>query len=187
MMFFAFYRQAKLLVCLTLVLAIAGCSEFNSFWDSWRSHWSFSSPNVSTPTPTPTPEVVPTPETEADKEIAAVYERAQGAAYVAAFSAESAETPQEWQFISEIWQEAIATLQTIPPDSSYYDAAQEQILQYQVNLKSAQEKANLSDRQLPIPDPSSDNTTFTPLPDFNETEGDEGVGTGKEELEELRE
>ncbi|MBZ8179030.1 hypothetical protein [Oscillatoria salina] len=166
------HHRATFLLAVSLAFAIAGCSEFNSFWDSLRSQLSFSSIDTPTPTPTATPEVVPTLETEADKEIAAIYERAQGAAYVATFSAESAQTPEEWQFISELWQEAIATLQTIPPDSPYYDAAQEQILQYQANLKSAQEKANLSNPNLIIPDPSSDNTTFTPLPDFSQPEGD---------------
>jgi hypothetical protein len=50
-------------------------------------------------------------------------------------------TVSEWKEIQQLWQEAIAKLQQVPPDSNAYSLASTKLKEYQVNLALANQQA----------------------------------------------
>ncbi|KPQ38830.1 MAG: hypothetical protein ACLFM4_09145 [Phormidium sp.] len=66
---------------------------------------------------------------------------AVSAAIEASEKTQSAQSPQEWQEIAELWETAIAQMEAVPEDHPQYDVAQDRAESYQTNLQYAQQQA----------------------------------------------
>ncbi len=141
-------HAAILLLSGTLALTNVACSRIGS---SWRPNELPEPVAVSvTPTPAvklpnnPTPVnpqpvvIVNQPPTVPAKD---AYEQALDAAYSAAILGQSAQSTDDWQLVSNRWQEAISLLRKVPFSSAYHAIAQPKIAQYQRNLRIAQKQA----------------------------------------------
>ncbi|MBO1348251.1 MAG: retroviral-like aspartic protease family protein [Hormoscilla sp. GUM202] len=69
------------------------------------------------------------------------YQRARLKADSAVSIGQSAQSPDDWQLVASRWQQAIALLQAIPPDSPQRTHALTKIAEYQGHLAQAQEQA----------------------------------------------
>lgn len=69
------------------------------------------------------------------------YQRADNIAQSAISIGQSAQSPGDWQLVASRWQQAIALLQAIPPDSPQRDRALAKIPEYQGHLARAREQA----------------------------------------------
>ncbi|MDB9315683.1 peptidylprolyl isomerase [Spirulina sp. CS-785/01] len=58
---------------------------------------------------------------------------------------QTAKTPQEWNQVAQHWQNAIALMRIVPPNSKDYPLAQKKVIEYQGNLEYAQQQAKKSD------------------------------------------
>ncbi len=78
------------------------------------------------------------------------FEIALDKAYGALSISQSAHSVEDWRLIAMQWSEAIALMKTVPARSPYKAIAQKKIVQYQQNLRYAQQQA--SRPILPYPD-----------------------------------
>lgn len=96
--------------------------------------------------------IVISPSPSADLELATVpknpalvgkdnYERAVDVAQSAALLGESAVSADDWQLALRRWQEAIALLRQVPPDSAFYALAKPKIAEFQRSLSQAKQQA----------------------------------------------
>lgn len=69
------------------------------------------------------------------------YQRADNKAQSAISIGQSAQSPGDWQLVASRWQQAIALLQAIPPDSPQRAVALTKIAEYQGHLAQAREQA----------------------------------------------
>ncbi|MEM9450633.1 MAG: hypothetical protein AAGA75_19165 [Cyanobacteria bacterium P01_E01_bin.6] len=107
----------------------------------------FNSPRPSTPQPTPTQTIPqspsPTPlkpQTNPDPQTSAAFQQAINLAGQAAAQTQTAQSPQQWQQISNLWIQSIELLKQVPSSSPDYAVAQQKIQEYQVNLNYARQK-----------------------------------------------
>lgn len=84
------------------------------------------------PSPIELPKIRPSPD---------YYQRAQNKADSAISIGQSAQSPGDWQLVVSRWQQAIALLEAIPPDSPQRAVALTKIAEYQGHLARAQEQA----------------------------------------------
>ena len=49
---------------------------------------------------------------------------------------------EQWQEVQQLWREAIARLEKLPPDNEFYNFAQEKIILYQKNLEQINQRLN---------------------------------------------
>ena len=98
----------------------------------------FSSTPATEGSPTPVAPPVQPPSTRQQLDY---YQRAQNKADSAVSIGQSAQSPGDWQLVASRWQQAIAFLQAIPPDSPQRDRALTKIAEYQGHLARAQERA----------------------------------------------
>ncbi len=59
----------------------------------------------------------------------------------AAEKAQTAETPQQWRQVANLWENAIAGMKSVPASSDKYNMAQEKVKEYQKYLKYARQNA----------------------------------------------
>ncbi|HBQ99977.1 MULTISPECIES: retropepsin-like aspartic protease [unclassified Roseofilum] len=97
--------------------------------------------------PSPSPSAAPSPVVQDQKTLQRALDKAYGAASIA----QSAASPGDWQLVTRQWQQAIALLQHISPQSPHYALAQQKINEYQKNLTYAQ---NQSQNASPAPAPT---------------------------------
>lgn len=83
----------------------------------------------------PQPAKLLPPKVEPDR-----FESALDKAYGALTITQSAQGVEDWQLIAAQWSEAIALMKTVPAHSPYKLSAQKKIIQYQQNLKYAQQQ-----------------------------------------------
>jgi YVTN family beta-propeller protein len=116
------------------------------------------------PSPTPTPSVSPSPEVAQPQPTASPSPQVQDSpqnfepdffyqganfAVAAAQWTQTAKTAGEWDAVAEKWQQAIAAMRSVPPDSRDYTLAQQKIQEYQANLNYAQNQAATASRPAP--------------------------------------
>ncbi len=128
------YTSGSALILGILAILFVACSH-NEVTDA--------SNNVSsTPTmdggPAPVAPPVQPPSTKAQPDY---YQRARLKADSAVSIGQSAQSPEDWQLVASRWQQAIALLQAIPPDSPQAAQALTKIAEYQGHLAQAQEQA----------------------------------------------
>lgn len=87
--------------------------------------------------PLPQKTNLPALQVEADR-----YEMALDKAYGALTISQSARGAEDWRLIATQWSQAISLMKSVPPRSPHKAIAQKKIIQYQKNLKYAQEQAN---------------------------------------------
>ncbi len=152
-------RAAILLLSGTLALINAACSQVNSLLRSPESPEPAAVVSA-TPSPATTPpanrKLSATPTRQPAIAPKDAYEQGLDAAYSAAIIAQSAQSSDDWQLVTNRWQEAIALLKKVPSSSSYHAIAQSKIAQYQRNLGIAQQQATR-----PRPDTPSRTTVAT--------------------------
>jgi hypothetical protein len=137
-------RAAIFLLSGALALISVACSRVNDLWGSNQppKPIAASSP-ASNVTNTPVdPEPVATPTSQPPLAAKETYERALDIAYSAATLSQSAESSDDWQLVSNRWQEAIKLLRAVPSSSIYHAIAQSKLAQYQSNLRVAQQQAS---------------------------------------------
>ncbi len=66
---------------------------------------------------------------------------AVSAAIEASEKTQTAQSPEEWQEIADLWETAIAQMEAVPEDHPQYDVAQDRAQSYQTNLQYAQQQA----------------------------------------------
>ncbi|TVP65509.1 MAG: hypothetical protein EA343_03475 [Nodularia sp. (in: Bacteria)] len=66
---------------------------------------------------------------------------------------QSAQSPDDWQLVVSQYQDAIALMEEVPPQSLEFDTAQDKISEYQGQVKTARQKAT----PRPIPSPKPEN------------------------------
>lgn len=59
----------------------------------------------------------------------------------AAEKAQTAETPQQWRQVANLWEKAIAGMKSVPTSRDEYNMAQEKVKEYQKYLQYAQQNA----------------------------------------------
>ena len=90
------------------------------------------SPNLS-PTPEPKPEAAPEP-----------FRVAVNHATEAVNLGQSAQTSDDWKKAAGQWQSAVASLEDVPTDSTYYGVSQAKLTEYRANLAYAQQQEEQS-------------------------------------------
>jgi predicted aspartyl protease len=103
----------------------------------------------------PQPAKLPPPKVEPDR-----FKSALDKAYGALTITQSAQGVEDWQLIAAQWSEAIALMKTLPARSPYKLIAQKKIIQYQQNLKYAQQQVI---RPTPRPAPLRAASIVTPV------------------------
>jgi len=88
--------------------------------------------------PAPVPSSIEPPKNRPSPDL---IQRAQNKADSAVSIGQSAQSPEDWQLVASRWQQAIALLQAIPPDSPQRDRALTKIAEYQGHLALAREQA----------------------------------------------
>ncbi|OCR02908.1 hypothetical protein BCD67_16665 [Oscillatoriales cyanobacterium USR001] len=58
--------------------------------------------------------------------------------------AQSAQTKEDWELVASNWQEAVKLMKSVPPSNSNHAVAQKKAIEYQKNLKYAQDVAKKS-------------------------------------------
>lgn len=106
--------------------------------------------------PSPSPSAQPSPGVAHQKTLQRAFDTAYGAASIA----QSAASPGDWQLVVRQWQQAIALLQQIPPQSSHHTLAQQKIKEYQQNLTYAQTQTQTAS---PAPSPTPEIIAIQPL------------------------
>lgn len=150
-------RAAIMLLSGTLALINVACSRITAV----------SKPDEPSPvavSSTPSPVAKPasklkptaTPKRQASLTEKDVYEQALDIAYSAATISQSAQSGDDWQLVSQRWQEAIALLGKLPAASSYQATAKQKITEYRRNQRIAQQLA-----VRPRPDSSTRTTVAT--------------------------
>ncbi|MDJ1180466.1 retropepsin-like aspartic protease [Roseofilum sp. BLCC_M91] len=109
---------------------------------------------IASPSPSPTPK--PSPVKTDQKTLQRALDKAYGAASIA----QSAASPGDWQLVARQWQQAIALLQQIPPQSPNHTLAQQKINEYQQNLTYAQTQTQTVS---PSPSPSPEIIAVKPI------------------------
>ena len=69
------------------------------------------------------------------------YPDATSKAIGAATISQSAQSPDDWKLVTQMWQEAIALIQSVPNTSSNYASAQKNVAEYQKNLAYANKQS----------------------------------------------
>jgi len=109
---------------------------------------------IASPSPSPPPE--PSPVEDDQKTLQRAFDKAYGAASIA----QSAASPGDWRLVARQWQQAIALLQQIPPQSPHHTLAQQKINEYQQNLTYAQTQSQTAS---PSPSPTPEIIAIQPL------------------------
>lgn len=78
----------------------------------------------------------PTPQTDM------AFQQAINIAGQASAQTQTAQTPQDWQRIANLWIQSIESLKQVPPSSPNYNTAQQKIQEYQINLNYARQQIN---------------------------------------------
>ena len=91
-------------------------------------------PETAEPPEATTPEATPSPDPFRD---------AVQSATQAAELTQTAQTPEEWQEVADLWQQAIDSMQAVPEGHQGYDIAQQKVGEYQRNLEYAQQAGQL--------------------------------------------
>ncbi len=122
------------LILLTGILALIGtsCSSDRPAKFSGEQTTQVAIENLPPPQTTPLPSPI-----EIDR-----FELALDKAYGALTISQSAQGAEDWRLIAMQWREAIALMKAIPADSPDKAIAQKKVVQYQQNLKYAQQQAN---------------------------------------------
>ncbi|WP_293146542.1 MULTISPECIES: hypothetical protein [unclassified Microcoleus] len=71
------------------------------------------------------------------RRISRPFQQGIDAAQNAAFFAKTAKSKAEWEFVATHWEEALASMKSVPPSNSNYAVAKNRVIQYQQNLNAA--------------------------------------------------
>lgn len=71
------------------------------------------------------------------RRISRPFQQGIDAAQNAAFFATTAKSKAEWEFVATHWEEALASMKSVPPSNSNYAVAKNRVVQYQQNLNAA--------------------------------------------------
>jgi cytoskeletal protein RodZ len=94
---------------------------------------------------TPTPESVPQmSESTSQASPQPSFRDAVNDAMSAAEQAQTAETPQQWSQVADLWEKAIAGMKSVPSSSDKHEIAQEKVKEYQKYLQYARQNAENS-------------------------------------------
>lgn len=125
------------------IVAVAAIWVIHTFLDSSSPPSTPSSPQPTVTTIPPSmssvqlaPSSVPSVDSAELKWRAAINLAGQAALYT-----QTAQTPQAWQQVTQLWEQAINTLKQIPATHSRYDSAQLKSQEYQRNLNYARQQA----------------------------------------------
>ena len=121
------------LILITGILGLIGtaCNSFNTTKLPKKQN-----PQVAMePLAMPQTAKLPPPKVEPDR-----FESALDKAYGALSITQSAQGAEDWGLIAAQWSEAIALMKTVPASSPYKVIAQKKIIQYEQNLKYAQQQ-----------------------------------------------
>lgn len=146
---------------IALLSLASGCSELEQVF----------TPVPSSPSPLAVPAVEPSTTTTPPAQPAVVdpaktWQQAQQQASDAINLAQSAQSRDDWGLVATRWQRAIALLQRIPPGSPQYAQAQSQRAEYQRNLATARQRANVAAPEaVSYSQPSPATPAATPTPD----------------------
>jgi len=122
------------LILLTGILGLIGtaCSSFNAAKLPKKQN-----PQVAIePLAMPQAAKLPPPQLEPDERFESALDKAYGALTIT----QSAQGTEDWLLIAAQWSEAIALMKTVPAHSPYKLIAKKKIIQYQQNLKYAQQQ-----------------------------------------------
>lgn len=88
--------------------------------------------------------VEPKPEAEPAEEKENFFGAAVNTAMAAAEGAQTAKSPEAWKAVAELWEQAIKSMEAVPPDDKNYSVAQQKAKEYQTNLDYARQSSGLT-------------------------------------------
>jgi predicted aspartyl protease len=143
----------------TLAVLGVGCNEEKQTTENVSSQNSVVTDNLAvSPTIVPVTPAIPTPtarlsvEPEAIEPEISSFEIGLDKAVGAWRISQSAQSPDDWKLVANQYQEAIAFMQKVPPQSPEFDAAQNKSTEYRGQVQTAQQKAT----PLPVSTPKAD-------------------------------